>query len=230
VIITMLYDGGTVREVFAQAAPALKPGALWLQSTTVSLGDVAALADLAAAHDVVFYDAPVLGTRQPAEAGMLTVLGAGPAEHRDQLAPVLEAIAAKVVWLDEEGARGGATRLKLVANSWVLAATHGAAEVLSLAEALGVDPDRFFEVIAGGPLDMGYLHAKVDLIRQGKLSPASFAVETAEKDARLIVAAGAEHGVRLDVTAAGAERFRRAAAQGHGDEDMAASYHASFDS
>ena len=230
VIITMLYDGGTVREVFALAAPALKPGARWLQSTTVSLGDVAALAELAAAHDVVFYDAPVLGTRQPAEAGMLTVLGAGPAEHRDQLAPVLDAIAAKVVWLDEQGARGGATRLKLVANSWVLAATHGAAEALSLAEALGVDPDRFFEVIGGGPLDMGYLHAKVDLIRQGKLSPASFAVETAEKDARLIVAAGAEHGVRLDVAAAGAERFRRAAAQGHGDEDMAASYHASFDS
>ncbi|MEV4773299.1 NAD-binding protein [Micromonospora sp. WMMD723] len=106
--------------------------------------------------------------------------------------------------------------------------THGAVEMLALAGALGVDPDRFFEVIEGGPLDMGYLRAKTDLVRQGRLSPASFAVETAEKDARLIVAAGEDHGVRLDVLAAGAQRLRRAAEQGHGGEDMAASYHASF--
>lgn len=52
---------------------------------------------------------------------------------------------------------------------------------------------------------------------------------TAVKDARLIVEAGERHGVRLDVAAAGAERLRRAAAQGHGDEDMAAAYFASFD-
>ena len=51
---------------------------------------------------------------------------------------------------------------------------------------------------------------------------------TAAKDARLIVRAGEQHGVRLDVAAAGAERLERAAAQGHGDEDMAAAYYASF--
>ncbi|WP_328341942.1 NAD(P)-dependent oxidoreductase [Micromonospora sp. NBC_00421] len=228
VIITMLYDGGTVRDVIRQATPGLKAGALWLQTTTASLADVAGLAGVAAEHGVAFYDAPVLGTREPAEAGRLTVLAAGPASGRERLAPVLDAIAARVVWLGEDGARGDSTRLKLVANGWVLTVTHGAAELLALAGALGVDPDRFFEVIKDGPLDLGYLHTKTDLVRQGRLSPASFAVGTAEKDARLIVAAGLDHGVRLDVVAAGAERFRRAAEQGHGDEDMAASYYASF--
>ena len=135
-----------------------------------------------------------------------------------------------MVWLGEDGAKGSATRLKLVANSWVLAATHGVAEALALAKGLGVDPEQFFGVIGGGPLDMGYLKVKGEAILQDRLSPASFAVVTAEKDARLIVAAGESHGVRMDVAAAGAERFRRAAEQGHGDEDMAASYHASFDS
>jgi 3-hydroxyisobutyrate dehydrogenase len=57
--------------------------------------------------------------------------------------------------------------------------------MLAPVEALGVDPDSFRDLIKGGPSDMGYLHAKTDLTRQGKLSPASFAVETAEKDARL---------------------------------------------
>ncbi|MEV0941614.1 NAD(P)-dependent oxidoreductase [Micromonospora wenchangensis] len=228
VIITMLYDGATVRDVIGRAAPGLRPGAAWLQTTTVGLADTAGLAEVAAEHGVAFYDAPVLGTRQPAEAGQLTVLAAGPQTGRERLTAVFDAVAARVVWLGEDGARGDGTRLKLVANSWVLTVTHGAVETLALAGALGVDPDRFFAVIEGGPLDMGYLHAKTDLVRQGRLSPASFAVETAEKDARLIVAAGEDHGVRLDVLAAGAERFRRAAAQGHGDEDMAASYHASF--
>lgn len=76
---------------------------------------------------------------------------------------------------------------------------------------------------------MGYLHAKSAAILNDRLTPASFAVTTAEKDARLIVRAGAANGVRLDVAAAGAERFARAAAQGHGDEDMAAAYFASFE-
>ena len=79
------------------------------------------------------------------------------------------------------------------------------------AKALGVDPQGFFDLISGGPLDMGYLHAKAGLILGGRLMPPSFAVETAEKDARLIVQAGERHGVRLDVAAASAERFARAA-------------------
>ena len=230
VVLTMLYDGPAVREVMQQAAAGLRPGALWVQSTTVSLDDVGTLAGFAAGHGLVFFDAPVLGTRQPAEAGQLTVLAAGPAGHRDAVAPVFDAVGARTVWTGEDGGAGTSTRLKLVANSWVLAVTHGGAEALALAKGLGVDPESFFALISGGPLDMGYLRAKAGLILDDRLSPASFAVVTAEKDARLIVDAGNQHGVRMDVAAAGAERFRRAAEQGHGDEDMAASYYASFGS
>ena len=225
VILTMLYDGDAVRAVLRDAAPGVRPGAIWVQSTTVSLEDVDALAAAAKEHGLTFYDAPVLGTRQPAEAGQLTVLAAGPADRRAEVAPVLDAVGSRTVWLDEPGA---ATRLKLVANSWVLAITHAGGETLALAEALGVDPDRFLELIEGGPLDNAYLRAKTGLVRAGKLSPAAFAVDTAGKDARLIAEAGRRHGVRLDLAEAGAERFRRAAEQGHGDQDMAASYYASF--
>jgi 3-hydroxyisobutyrate dehydrogenase len=229
VVLTMLYDGPTVLEVMRQAAPALRPGTAWVQSTTVGLDDLGELAGLAREHELAFFDAPVLGTRQPAEAGQLLVLAAGPSDRRAAVAPVLEAVGARTLWTGEDGASGSSTRLKLVANSWVIAATNAAGEVLSLAKALGVDPRHFFDAIAGGPLDMAYLHAKTDLILNDRLTPASFAVATAEKDARLIVEVGRQHGVRLDVAAAGAERLRRAAAQGHGDEDMAAAYFASFD-
>jgi 3-hydroxyisobutyrate dehydrogenase len=229
VVLTMLYDGPAALEVMREAAPALRVGAAWVQSTTAGIEAIGDLAAFARAHDLVFFDAPVLGTRQPAEAGQLTVLAAGPSASRAAVAPVFDAVGARTVWTGEDGGAGSATRLKLVANSWVIAATAAAGEVLALSQSLDVDPNAFFDLIEGGPLDMGYLRAKAGLVLQNRLSPAQFAVATAAKDARLIVEAGERNGVRLDVAAASAERLERAAAQGHGDEDMAAAYFASFD-
>ncbi|MFI6340320.1 NAD(P)-dependent oxidoreductase [Streptomyces sp. NPDC050535] len=229
VLLTMLYDGPAALDVIRQAAPALRPGISWVQSTTAGIEGVGELAEFAREHGLVFFDAPVLGTRQPAEAGQLLVLAAGPSQGRDAVTPVFDAVGARTVWTGEDGAAGSATRLKLVANSWVLATNNAAGEVLALAKALGVDPQSFFDAIAGGPLDMGYLRAKAGLILDDRLTPAAFAVSTAAKDARLIVEAGEQNGVRLDIAAAGAERLARAAAQGHADEDMAAAYFASFD-
>ncbi|MGA5039727.1 NAD(P)-dependent oxidoreductase [Streptomyces capoamus] len=229
VVLTMLYDGPATLDVMREAAPALRSGAAWAQSTTAGLEGIGDLAAFARDHDLVFFDAPVLGTREPAEAGRLLVLAAGPAEHRAAVTPVFDAVGARTVWTGEDGAAGTATRLKLVANSWVLAATAATGEVLALAKALGVDPQGFFDAIAGGPLDMGYLHAKAELVLGDRLTPPQFAVATAAKDARLIVRAGEAHGVRLDVAAASAARLERAAEQGHAEEDMAAAYFASFD-
>ncbi|MFR9796903.1 NAD(P)-dependent oxidoreductase [Streptomyces sp. MS06] len=228
-VLTMVHDGDAALAVMREAAPALEPGTAWAQSTTAGLDSVPELAAFAGAHDLLFYDAPVLGTRDPAEAGRLTVLAAGPVRGREKVVPVFEAVGARTVWAGEDGAAAGATRLKLVANSWVIAATAAAGEALALGKVLGVDPNDFLDLIAGGPLDMGYLHAKSALLLEDRLRPPQFAVSTAAKDARLIVRAGERHGIRLDVAAAGAARMERAAAQGHADEDMVAAYFASFD-
>lgn len=227
VFITMLFDGPAVRNVIEQVTP--RPGTKWLQMTTVSLQDVADLAAYADSKGLIFFDAPVVGTRAPAEAGKLNVLAAGPTEHRDAVAPVLDAVGARTWWQGTDAAQGAGTRLKLVANSWTLATVAAAAEALALAEGLGADIGQFLEMTAGGPLDQAYLHTKVDLIRTGKLSPPSFAVGTSEKDSRLIVEAARAHGVRLDVAEAASARLARVMEQGRGDDDLAATYYASFD-
>ncbi|MEU6388205.1 NAD(P)-dependent oxidoreductase [Streptomyces sp. NPDC046939] len=229
VVLTMLYDGPAALEVMRQAADGLRPGTAWMQSTTAGLDGLSDLADFATAHGLVFFDAPVLGTRQPAESGDLLVLAAGPSAYRDAVTPVFDAVGARTVWTGEDGAAGSATRLKLVANSWVLAATNAAGEVLALSKGLGVDPQHFFDAIAGGGLDLPYLRLKAGLVLEDRLTPPQFAVATAAKDARLIVEAGRRHGVRLDVAEASEARLTRAAEQGHGEEDMAAAYFASFD-
>src|SRR6185312_5693302 len=120
---------------------------IWWQSSTIG---VAATERLAARR--AFVDGPVLGTREPAEAGALTVLASGPG--RDRLGPVFEPVSARVVDMGDEIGTG--TRMKLVLNAWVVSLTEGVAETIALAEGLGLDPRRFFEIIDGGGMNPAY--------------------------------------------------------------------------
>lgn len=226
VVLTMLFDAAAVTEVIREAAAGVRPGTAWVQSTTVGVHDVAALADLANEVGLDLVEAPVSGTREPAEAGQLIVIAAGPDAVRERVAPVLDAIGARTVWTGQDAAAGSATRLKLVVNSWVIAASNAAGEILALAEALGVDPGQFFGLIDGGGLDLPFLRTKAGLILEDRLEPASFAVDTSLKDARLILDAAREQGVRLDGVEASAERLERVASQGRAKQDMAAAYYA----
>ena len=229
VIVTMLADGPTVFEVMAAAGPGLTAGQIWAQTSTVGLAWLDELAEVGRDRELVFLDAPVLGTRKPAEQGQLTVFAAGPDQAsqsvRERVRPVFNAVGRTTVWLDEVGA---ATRLKLVTNSWIAALTVAAGESVALARALGVDPEAFLEAVAGGLADSPYLHLKARAILDGDYTP-SFSVALAGKDARLIKEAGEAAGLHMDVASAAAERFGRAAALGHGEDDMAAAYFASFD-
>ena len=198
VVITMLFDGAAVAEVMRETAPAMRPGAAWLQMTTVGPDDVAGLAAIAQSAGVLFYDSPVSGTRQPAESGTLVIMTAGPASGRELVTPVLDAVGSRTVWTGEDGAAATSTRLKLVVNSWVIAVSNAAGEIVTLAKAIGVPPAQFFEVLDGGGLDLPFLRIKADLVERGALSPANFAVDTSGKDAHLILELAREAGLRLD--------------------------------
>lgn len=226
VVVTVLKDGPAVSDTIKAAEPGLREGAVWVQMSTVG-EDVESLAAFAADRGLVFVDAPVQGTRQPAENAQLVVMAAGPQSARPRVQPLFDAIGKRTLWVGDDGASGAASRLKLVLNTWVVALTHGVGEALALAKGLGVDPAHFVDVVTGGPMDNGYFQLKSAAILAGDFSP-SFTVDNAEKDARLVVAAAERAGVRVDSTAAGQARFARASAQGHGGEDMAAGYFASF--
>ncbi|SEG92532.1 3-hydroxyisobutyrate dehydrogenase [Thermomonospora echinospora] len=225
VVITMLADGPAVLSAMRDAPDGLRAGQVWAQMSTVSLTDLESLAALAAEHGLTFVDAPVQGTRQPAEQGALLVLAAGPEAARPALEPVFEAVGQRTLWVGEHA--GAAMRLKLAAVGYAISLTTVIAEALSLVEGLGVDPALFREVVSGGPLDSGYLQAKMRAILDGDYTT-SFSVRNAGKDVQMITEAAAAAGLRLDVAAAAGERFRRAEAAGHGEQDMAATYFASF--
>ena len=223
VVVTMLFDADSVAEVMERALPAMAPAAVWVQTSTVGLEGTERLAALAARHDVAFLDAPVLGTKAPAEQGTLTVLVGGPSALREAVTPVFDAIGSKTLWVGEQP--GDGHKLKLVANSWVGMVTAGTAQAIALAEALGLDPQLFLDTIAGGPLDMPYAQLKGKSMIADEF-PASFAVSGVVKDLGLIAAAMRGADVRDGVVEAVAGRSGRRRRAGHGDEDMAAVVHA----
>jgi 3-hydroxyisobutyrate dehydrogenase len=218
IVVTVLSDAEVVEGVVRQAAPTA--GTIWLQQATVGVAGCERLAAVAEELGLVYVDAPVLGTKGPAEAGQLTVLASGPDEVREAVTPVLDAIGARTLWL---GAAGAGSRLKLVMNSWVLTIVEGVAESLTLARALGQDPQQFLDVVRGGGLDAPYVQAKGGAMLRGELDP-QFPLWGAAKDARLIEEAAAGAGVDLAVISAARRHFERAVADGHGDLDMAATY------
>jgi 3-hydroxyisobutyrate dehydrogenase len=225
VVLTVLLDGPAVLDALREAAPALRPGTVWTQCSTVGLEALAELADFAEEHGLQLVDSPVLGTRQPAESAQLSVLAAGPVAARPLADQVFAAIGSRTRWLSEDAASGAGTRLKLVVNGWVLTLVNGTAEALNLAQGLGVDPRAFLDTVAGGPLNAGYLQTKGTAILDGDFAP-NFTVDGGLKDARLIAAAGREAGLILDLAEASVTRLARAQARGHGGEDMAASWFA----
>lgn len=220
-VITMVFDADAVEGCVRDGALA-GTGATWLQMSTVGVEGARRLASIAEEQGVVYVDSPVLGTRKPAERGELLVLASGPEDCRDRCRPVFDAVGKQTLWL---GPAGNGSRLKLVMNSWVLALVTGTAEAMALAAGLGLDPKRFLDTISGGALDVPYAHLKGEAMIKAEFPPA-FPLSGAVKDAGLITAAASSAGVRAYV-AEGAERALRAAADaGHGDEDVAAVWHA----
>jgi 3-hydroxyisobutyrate dehydrogenase len=220
VVITMLFDADAVAEVITKAIPFFDAGTVWVQSSTVGRDGIARLAELATPHGIPFYDAPVVGTKQPAEDGELTVLAAGPLVPRDVVAPVFDAIGAKTVWVGEEA--GPASALKLVANSWVATITAGAAFGIEQAQAFGLPPEQFLETVAGGAADSPYLQAKGRAILEDRSSEAQFALDGLRKDLHLIRDADLVAGVPTTLVDALLEVYGRAAESGHGTADNSA--------
>lgn len=219
-LVTMLADADAIEASVGGALAKLSANGVWLQMSTVGEEGNARLARLADEQGVAYVDAPILGTRQPAEAGQLIVLASGPEEVREKCAPVFGAVGSKTVWLGEAGA---GSRLKLVVNNWIVGLLGVLAETVALARATGVDPAKFLEIIEGGPLGAPYAQIKGAMMIEEDF-PTSFSAKLARKDTGLVLDAAASRGLRLALTEAVAARFDEAIGAGHGEEDMAAIY------
>jgi 3-hydroxyisobutyrate dehydrogenase len=219
VVLLMLFDTDAVLQTLADAAPGLTGETVLLQSSTVGPAGMAQIARLAAEHGWKVLDAPVLGTKQPAEQGSLVVLAAGEPELRERAQPVLDAIGSRTVWAGDE--LGKASALKLACNSWVAALTAAAAQSLALAKGAGLDPSLVLDALGGGPSDSPYLHVKGKSMISGEFPP-SFALDGVRKDLDLMAQLAGESGVGAALLDCLRSIYAQASEQGHGNDDLAA--------
>jgi 3-hydroxyisobutyrate dehydrogenase len=219
VIVTMLSDADAT--IAAMQGPdggaAGSEGAVWVQMGTLGVEGAERCAELARDRGLGYVDAPVLGTKKPAEEGQLVVLASSDGSQRELLEPFFDAVGKRTIWL---GAAGEGSRLKVVINSWLCSITEGTAEMLRLAAALGLEPALVLDALEDGPLEAPYMRMKGEAMVKGDYTP-SFKLWLATKDARLAADAGAAAGAEIPVIEAIAAQMEAVAAK-HADEDVAA--------
>jgi 3-hydroxyisobutyrate dehydrogenase len=210
VVNSVIFAGG-VAQAFAERAVWAQMGTIGVTATNEAAGRLGQLRP-----DVMFVDAPVSGSKGPAEAGQLLILASGPAAAEQVVNPVFSAIGRKTVWLGEAGQ---GSRMKLVVNAYMSTLIEGVAEALELASQLGIDTSKLAEAIEGGPLDAPIADAKLHKMELGDFAP-EFPLEWALKDVNLAIEAA--RGDTLPLLAALSRQWRAAVDAGHGREDVSA--------
>jgi 3-hydroxyisobutyrate dehydrogenase len=220
VVITMLptadvaeaviFDGG-VAEAFAD-------GCVWAQMGTIGVEATRRFAARLAAQrpGVMFVDAPVSGSKAPAEQGQLLILASGPDAAASAVRPAFDAIGRKTVWLGQAG-RG--SQVKLLVNAYMSILIEGVAETMELADRLGIGHEQLAEVIEGGPLDAPIADAKLHKMDRQDYA-AEFPLEWALKDVDLAISAVG--GEAPPLLAALSGQWHAAVAAGHGRQDVSA--------
>jgi 3-hydroxyisobutyrate dehydrogenase len=163
---------------------------------------------------VLLLDAPVSGSKEPAEQGQLIIFASGPDNARARATPVFDALGQRTIWV---GPLGAGSRLKLVNNTLLAFTAEGVGASIALAQRLGVETETVIEALDGGPLVSPWESAKLQRIARGDFSP-QFPLVLALKDVHL--ALESVDAGRFESLASLAHEWEHAVDQGLGDQDV----------
>ena len=145
IVITMLPDGAILRSVADSILPVMTSGALLLDCSTVDVDSARAVAAMAGDHGLLAVDAPVSGGIGGAEAGTLTFMAGGSEAGFAMASPLFDVMGRKAVYCGDSGA-GQAAK---ICNNMILGITMiGTCEAFALADRLGLDRQRMFDVVS----------------------------------------------------------------------------------
>lgn len=197
----------------------LSPGKGYVDMSTV--GAETSLESFRRAHEkgAFFLEAPVAGSRKPAEDATLTIMAAGDRELYDSTLPLLEKMGKKILFLGETG---NAARMKLANNLVMCGMLTALTEGIALAAGSGLDTGQLLEVLDSGAVANPMFRLKGPQIAANREFPAAFPLKHMQKDLRLALQLAEEVGQPLFVTAAVNELYKKALAENLGDADFAA--------
>jgi 3-hydroxyisobutyrate dehydrogenase len=218
IVVTMVTDTNAVISIARDQGMlgALAPGAIWVQMSTIGVAGTERVVALVETErpDITLLDAPVSGSKDPAEQGQLTIFASGPDQARAATTPLFDALGQRTIWV---GPVGTGTRLKLVNNTWLAFAAEAVAASVGLARRLGLETETVVDALGGGPLVSPWQAAKLQRILKGDFS-AQFALSLALKDVHLALEAADED--RFAALGCLADEWQRVVDQGLGDQDL----------
>lgn len=220
VVIAMLTDGDATQSLIRAVAPSCQQGATFCQMGTIGIQETAnAVAQLHALRpDMLYLDAPVSGTKAPAENAQILVMASGDRTRAEAAQQVFDAISRGTQWYGEVG---NSQKMKLVINAWLIAMMQGVAESMQLAKQFGFTADKLWETLEGGPLAAPYVKGKLAMIRENDYTP-QMQLQHALKDARLALA-NAPQGT-MPMMSDIATLWEKASQGGLAEQDLAAVY------
>lgn len=224
VVITMLPNGALVKSCYAEVLPAAADGALFIDSSTISVDDAREVHKVALEHGFAQLDAPVSGGVKGAVAGTLAFMVGGENDAVERGRAVLEPMAGKIIHC---GAAGAGQAAK-VCNNMVLAVQQIAVgEAFVLAEKLGLDKQALFDVITGATGNCWAVHTNCPVPGLVPTSPANndfkpgFATALMNKDLGLAMAAVESTGSSAPLGTHAAEIYAKFA-ESNADKDFSA--------
>jgi 3-hydroxyisobutyrate dehydrogenase/glyoxylate/succinic semialdehyde reductase len=222
VVITMLSKPDAVAEVGLLGKHALldnlMPNSLWIDCSTVNPSFSRLMADEARARKVRFLDAPVAGSKGPAEQGQLLFYVGGDKVDADSAKPFLECMGKAVFHI---GGHGMGSAMKMVNNIMLGQAMVAFSEALAFGESLGLTKQAIFDVLAGSPVTAPFLLFKRKKFEEGDFS-VEFPLQWMHKDLHLAMETAFETGAALPATSVAKEVYALAMREGLGEQDFSA--------
>jgi 3-hydroxyisobutyrate dehydrogenase-like beta-hydroxyacid dehydrogenase len=222
IVITMLSTPDAVEQTALGAESGflyhLQKNALWIDSSTVNPSFSKRMADAATKRGIRFIDAPVAGSKGPAEQAQLLFFAGGDKADIDEVKPLFEAMGKAVFHL---GGHGAGTSMKMVNNIILAQAMAAFSEAMALGESLGLARDMLFNTLLTSPVTAPFLAFKRSKIEAGNYE-VEFPLQWMHKDMKLATDTAYETGVPLPLSNAAKEVYASAVKNGLGEQDFSA--------
>jgi 3-hydroxyisobutyrate dehydrogenase-like beta-hydroxyacid dehydrogenase len=196
----------------------LSQGKGYVEMSTIDEETSCAIARAVQAKDARYLEAPVSGSKKPAEDGTLVILAAGDRTLFDEVKPAFEVMGKLSIYL---GATGQGSRMKLIVNMIMGSMMTAFCEGIALAHAAHLAPEDLFAVLDAGALSNPMFRLKGPQIEEESFPPA-FPLKHMQKDLRLALALGDQLAISTPAAAVANEAFKRARKMGLADQDFAA--------
>ncbi len=221
-IITSLADDRALEAVYLGPdgiSEGIRSGSIAVDTSTVDPETVDKVGAAVDATGAGFLDCPVSGSVSTVESGALTIMAGGDAVLLEEVRPVLDTLATRVIHV---GVRGTGAATKLAVNGLLHGLNVALSEALVLAEKAGVDRDTAYEVFANGAAGAPFVQYKREAYEHPESAKVAFSLELVAKDLELITGLGHRVGAPLAQAETSLDLVKRAIAAGLGDDDLSA--------